>query len=334
MIGSKTISVSCASDHNYLCGLWVTLHSLCNHCSSGYALSIHILDCGLTSEDKSYLRVLESTFTHCSVTLAFHVVNLEPFKDLPSWRGNHATYARLLLQDILADEDYTIYTDVDMLWERDIAELWEMQTDDKVLWAATDGSSVKLLSSGKKRSIVAQQEGFDFAETSYFCAGLLMMNLKRLREMNFTMRAKQFLKERQAMIAFCDQDCYNFLIPQEDVQRLDFRWGVFAIVYGRRGEINTPTVIHYAKSAPWIFKDCVATDRWWRYLRDRAGCDVFGQEARSWRRKACRHISFYWLRSTLIVRILYRLMNARSATKYERLLVPEKYPFSTDELYE
>ena len=138
MIGSKTISVSCASDHNYLCGLWVTLHSLCNHCSSGYALSIHILDCGLTSEDKSYLRVLESTFTHCSVTLAFHVVNLEPFKDLPSWRGNHATYARLLLQDILADEDYTIYTDVDMLWERDIAELWEMQTDDKVLWAATD----------------------------------------------------------------------------------------------------------------------------------------------------------------------------------------------------
>lgn len=336
MMMSNTISVSCASDHNYLCGLWVTLHSLCNHCSSGYTLNIHILDCGLTSEDKSHLRKLESTFQHCSVKLSFHVANLDAFKDLSSWRGGHATYARLLLQDILADENYTIYTDVDMLWERDVAELWRMQTEDKVLWAATDGSSVKLHASGKERSAVARQEGFDFDEASYFCAGLLMMNLRRLREMNFGERAKQFLKERQAIIAYCDQDCYNFLVPENEVGRIDFRWGVFSAVYGRRGEINTPAVIHYAARAPWSFKvkDNVASDRWWRYLYNVAGCSVFGSEAPLWRRKACRIVFRYRVRSTFLVRMLHRLVKARGAKKCEWRFAPEKFPFAPDELYE
>lgn len=330
---SRVISISCASDHNYLCGLWVTLHSLCHHCSPGYTLRIHILDCGLHAEDLPRLKALETSFQHCSVQVHFHTVSLETFKDCPTWRGGHATYARLLLQDVLVDEDFTIYTDVDTLWLRDVAELWEQRSDAAILWAGRDGSGVHLLSSGKDSVECFKAHGVDLQPHEYYCAGLLMMHLKRLREMQFTSQVEDTLKRCHAILSFADQDIYNLLIRGKDIAYLDFRWGEFATVYGRRGGLDLPVVIHYAKSAPWTFKTSLVTMRWWLYLHKVAGYAVFGAEAGRWRRRAWSYFIVYALRRSWLGRMLFRLVNVRSAKKYERFLFPERYPLSQDELY-
>lgn len=332
MAEQNVISVSCASDHNYLCGLWVTLHSICKHCAAGYTLRLHVLDCGLTEDDVQRLKALETTFTHCKVELCFHIVSLDCFKDCPTWRGGHAPYARLLLQDVLSEEDFTIYTDVDTLWLRDISELWSMRSQDYLLWAVRDGSELQGLSSGKACAERFNSKGFNVNPRDYYCSGLLMMNLKRLREKDFTTLVAQTLKDIVSDVVFPDQDLYNVLINGKDVCYVDFRWGEFAVVYGRRGGLDKPVVIHYAKSAPWKFKICFVTALWWKYLHHEAGYDVFGSEAKMWRKRARMRFFSYALRRSWAVRMLFRLLNRRSAKKYEIYLFPDKYPMPAEEI--
>ena len=329
---TETISISCASDHNYLCGLWVTMHSICKHCSPGNILHFHILDCGLTLDDICRLKVLETTFTHCSVTLQFHIVSLDAFEDAPTWRGNHVTYARLLLQDILKDEDFTIYTDIDTLWLHDVATLWAMRSQESVLWGATDGSGVKLLSFGEKRLADFKACGKTLQPQDYFCAGLVMLNLKRLREMRFTTLATQALKTFSSCLQFADQDLYNLLIQRDALQYLDFRWGEFAQVYGRRG-LEHSVVIHYANSAPWKFKPTFANSLWWNYLCDEARFSVFGPDAKKWQWRSIKFRLAYRLRRSWFLSCFARWWNRRSAKKNAYYLAPMKYPLVQEECY-
>lgn len=328
MEAKKVISVSCVSDHNYLCGLWVALHSICLYCSAGYTLRFHILDCGLLAEDVQRLKTLETLIDHCKVELCFHTVSLERFKDCPMWRGGYAPYARLLLQDLLADEVFTIYTDIDTLWLRDISELWALRSHDYLLWAVRDGSELPELSSGMNRATHFAKRGITLNPSDYYCSGLIMMNLKRLREIDFSKRIMQVLKDYAADIVFPDQDVYNVLINGKDVYYLDFRWGEFAVVHGRRGGIDLPVVIHYAKSAPWVFKACYATSLWWKYLRDEAGYDVFGPKIGEWKLRTWKALMMYAVRKSRLVRQFFKIVNPRSAAKTATYLFPEKYPLS------
>lgn len=55
------------------------------------------------------------------------------------------TYARLLLPDLLSDVTYVIYTDVDILWLADIAELWDSIDEDAIMHISPGGSPPKEL---------------------------------------------------------------------------------------------------------------------------------------------------------------------------------------------
>ncbi len=85
--------------------------------------------------------------------------------------------------------------------------------------------------------------------TYYLSFGLLLMNLRRLRQNNFVARAQAFLTENIAHLRFPDQDLYNCFYPIPETVLLDWRWGEFqrltvcAIVW-RRALSTTPTPLH------------------------------------------------------------------------------------------
>lgn len=280
------ISVSCASDHNYLCGLWVTLHSLCARCRDGVALRITVLDTGLTDSDRTALRVLERLFPGHPVTLDFRRISVAEFGDLPAWRGSHTAYARLLLQDILGDEEYTVYTDVDTLWLRDVGELWDRR-DERILQAVPDGSGLAEYSSGKEKAAAFAALGLTIRPEDYFCSGLLLMNLARLRESDFAGRVRALMREHPEVLSFPDQDIYNFLLPAPMTGLLEYTWGEFAAAYGLR-PTGEPRVIHYANAAPWTHHLSAVGMLWWQWLADAAGTAALGADSGRFRRRARR----------------------------------------------
>lgn len=243
------ISVSCASDESYYCGLLVSLHSLVSHAKEGSRLICHVLDTGLSEKSKTDLLHRLSSIPKHSAKVVFHSIDVSLFEDLPEWHGSHAAYGRLLLHDILKDEDYTIYTDVDTLWLRDVSELWAMRGQVPILAATPDGSVLREFSSGDERARKFSEYGKDINPDGYYCSGLMLMNLKELRRVNFTAKWRELIKISPDLLRFADQDVYNWFFQSSDILYLDFRWGEFAAAYGLR-DVTSPRVIHYANASP------------------------------------------------------------------------------------
>lgn len=314
------ISISCASDEAYYCGLLVTLHSLVSSAAEGSSIVCHVLDTGLSGESRRDLPQRLAAIPARTVTVEFHTVDDGVFEGLPKWRGGYTAYVRLLLQDILADEDFTVYTDVDTLWRRDVRELWNMRRNVPVLAAVPDGSCLTELSSGRSTAALFAQRGRNIDPSAYFCSGLFLMNLKELRTRGFSSRWMSFLRENPGLLEFPDQNLYNWFFPVPDTRLLDWRWGEFSTAYGLRGT-HEPRVIHYARQAPWKKKISAVGMLWWNYLRENLGDTRFGASARR------RWLVFRILRNRLVFNLLYgtvALFNRKVYAKRRQAIFPEE----------
>lgn len=315
----REISISCASDEAYYCGLLVTLHSLVSHAAEGTSLVCHVLDAGLSDASRDDLSRRLAAIPGRTATVQYHKVDVSRFEGLPTWRGGHTAYVRLMLQDILADEDFTVYTDIDTLWLRDVNELWDMRGQTPVLAAVPDGSGLADLSSGDRTAALFAAHGRVIAPASYFCSGLFLMNLKELRERDFSTRWMAFLRENPDLLEFPDQNLYNWFFPVPDTLLLDWRWGEFSTAYGLR-DTAEPRVIHYARQAPWKKKISAVGMMWWNYVRENLGDTWLGAAARR------RWLVFRILRNPVVFSLLYgfaALFNRKVYRKRREAIFPE-----------
>jgi lipopolysaccharide biosynthesis glycosyltransferase len=305
------ISISCASDEAYYCGLLVTLHSLVSHAKEGSRLVCHVLDTGLSENSRVDLTSRISSIPGRSAKVVFHSIETLSFEDLPTWRGSHTAYVRLLLQDILQDEDYTIYTDVDTLWLRDVSELWAMRDQVPVLAAAPDGSGLREFSSGDERAQKFSEYGKSIAPDRYYCSALMLMNLKELRNRNFTAQWREFVKADYDIIKFADQDVYNWFFQSSDILCLDFVWGEFSVSYGQR-EMLSPRVIHYANAAPWKKSVNTVNALWWGYILNNL------QDSKIAFRAKLESIKYSFLRSVIGFNLIYGLLSIFNRKIYRK----------------
>ena len=314
------ISISCASDEAYYCGLLVTLHSLVSHAAEGTALVCHVLDTGLSETSREDLSRRLSAIPGRAATVQYHKVDVSRFDELPTWRGGHTAYVRLMLQDILADEDFTVYTDIDTLWLRDVNELWNLRGRTPVLAAVPDGSGLADLSSGAATASLFARHGRVIDPAAYFCSGLFIMNLKELRARDFSSKWMAFLRESPGLLDFPDQNLYNWFFPVPDTLLLDWRWGEFSTAYGLRGTAE-PRVVHYARQAPWKKKVSAVGMMWWNYVRENLGDTWLGSAARR------RWLAFRILRNPLVFTVIYgatALFNRKVYAKRRRAIFPEE----------
>jgi lipopolysaccharide biosynthesis glycosyltransferase len=306
-----SISISCASDEAYYCGLLVTLHSLVSYAKEGSRFICHVLDTGLSEKSKTDLVNRLSLIPERSVKVVFHPIDASQFENLPEWRGSHTAYGRLLLHDILKDEDYTIYTDVDTLWLRDVSELWAMRGQVPVLAVAPDGSGLREFSSGDERAGKFSEYGRDIDPGGYYCSGLMLMNLKELRNRNFTAKWREFIKTSSDTMRFADQDVYNWFFQSSDILCLDFVWGEFSGSYGQR-EMLSPRVIHYANAAPWKKSVNTVNALWWGYILNNL------QDSKIAFRAKLESIKYSFLRSVIGFNLIYGLLSIFNRKIYRK----------------
>ena len=88
----------------------------------------------------------------------------------------------------------------------------------------------------------------------YFCAGVMSVNLRTMREEEITEQVFAFLdKYRDAK--FADQTALNTILAGR-VKLLDQRWQTQTLLLPS-GRLSTPVVLHYANEVPWR-----RTSRW------------------------------------------------------------------------
>ena len=169
-----------------------------------------------------------------------------------------AIFYRLFIPDMFPQYDKAIYLDCDTVLCADIAELYDIDIKDSFIGAVADQAVASVVAF---REYTKNALGI-YAE-KYFNSGVITLNLKKLREMNFFQTFFSVLSS-YAFIVAPDQDCLN-LICKKKVHYYSKAWNAMPIGGGKGVK---PKLVHYNLSLkPWHYDGVLYAEYFWEYAR-------------------------------------------------------------------
>lgn len=166
---------------------------------------------------------------------------------------SRATYARFAIPDLVRDWSRVVYLDCDLVVQADLEPLYHSELGGTALGAVTDHWI--------DPAAFAQTWGLVPAQARYFNAGVLVLDLARLREHGGFARAVVALGAHGAAMPFMDQDALNLAFWGEwqpldrswNVQRAALMPGFEAAAQASAGpERGIPKIVHFTGAEkPW-----------------------------------------------------------------------------------
>lgn len=213
-----------------------------------------------------------------------HVIACEApdyFEDSYEVRGiSISTYLRLSLHRVLDHLDKVIYSDVDVLFGGSLAEMWNTEMDGYLL------AGVKGANNFRNTWETLQQKGYaeelDGLQGNYINAGVLLMNLKAIREINpdnewLDMTRKQYFYQDQDILNITCKGRIRYLPLYYNVAahltKKDFRMYSDEELYtekDRKEAWEHPRVLHYTGEKPWNNRGTYKAGYWWDYVDSQA----------------------------------------------------------------
>ena len=235
---NKTINICLACDDNYSKYAGVVIASALANANEDDNLHIYILDGGITSVHKEEILSLK-IIKDCEIT--FVQIDESLFEDYKKVKTHSyislATYYRLKLTSLLDYIDKIIYFDCDFIINSSLKELFNIEMKDFLIAGVRDIS----------RKMTKKNP-------TYVNAGMLMFNLKKMREQNLEEEFLSWTKENIKSIKLGDQEIINE-VCKDKILIVEDEWNVQSSNFTNRSSYtNKPRAIHYvAKKKPWHF---------------------------------------------------------------------------------
>ena len=177
---TTNIPVFFATDDNYAPFLGVAIHSLTENLSKDSVCTINVLTAGLSAYNRSALRrSVKGRSTINFIDVSDKVKALADKLHLRDYYTK-ATYYRFFIADLFPEYDKALYLDCDIVITGDVTDLYNTPLGGKLVGAIQDELIQKVNIFGKYSENV-----LNIPRTKYFNAGVLVMNLKAMREMDF-----------------------------------------------------------------------------------------------------------------------------------------------------
>lgn len=264
----KNVTIVYASDEKFLLQTYVSIYSVLKARKAKYYINFVIL-VPVGTKNCEY----NTRWTFSDYSIVFEEIADSLFDDLQMTITHitKPTYYRLLIPEILKSLDKCIYLDGDTICCSDIIQLYEEQIEDNYI----GGCMGELLDwSVDSASRFADELDVSNGE-EYINAGVLLMNLTKLREIS-----NELLSESRKNYRLQDQDvinkcCYGkikILHPRYNLyswtrnmyrRNMTFRYNRNDI----KEAMNNPCIIHYANeyTKPWRNDKCILHDLWWNH---------------------------------------------------------------------
>lgn len=192
------IHIAFAPDDNYVMPTTVAMASLLKNEIKKVCIYILFIEGNLQEENK---YILQNTADKFDTKIKFIEVKKEKLKEFPSFRHGLSAYLRILAPQLLADVDKLLYLDGDLIVDKSVKALYDIDISEYQLAAVAD---LKPFFSPNYTELI----GYHFNHP-YFNTGILLMNLKALREINLQEQVKKYLKTYKELIYHEDQDILN-----------------------------------------------------------------------------------------------------------------------------
>lgn len=257
----NTIPIVLAIDPRVEIPAGVALSSLLTCASKGTFYDIYILHSDRHDFSASKINALKDRFPACNIT--FRPVNGE-FEGAFEIRGiTEACYYRLLIPELIPEYDKVLYSDVDVIFRRDLCSFYETDLGDNYFGGV---NIVKSMDDSFLRHI--KDLGLP-AEKGYINSGCLIFNSRKLLEDGKLMQFRELARRR---FKYQDQDIINIACAGK-ILFMPVGFNLTTAMYEslpaggiEDGSIADGTV-HYAGPKPWN-EVCPNMDIWWKYYRN------------------------------------------------------------------
>lgn len=259
------VNIVLTINNKYAVPTYITIQSLFQYAAIGRRYRVIIISEDLTRGNRKELELLQKETRH---ELKFiYLSELNVITPKVSYYWPKVVYYRLVLCDILKEYDKVIFSDVDILVQGDLYDVWkiEMGSSEIAAVAAEDN---------RKGSFHQYYEEND-RERIYW-DGFMVMNLKEMRKNNWVSRCNVSLKKYQNRLRMADLEIINMIA--NNIIPLDIRyvylqslydatditetyeWQFLRRIYTKEyleREKEKVIIIHYAgiMGNPWIRKN-------------------------------------------------------------------------------
>lgn len=227
-------------------------------------------------------------------------------------------YARFFIPQILTAYRKILYLDIDMLILDDVAKLYQFDLGDYSLAATRDFVSLVDIGVFTKNFELYLSHDLELKQRhDYFCSGVMLMDLLKLRQEKFTRRCLARL-QKIATPLYVDQDVLNCLFAGR-VKYLPERWNIMLLCFDsdiieRVKKTNNdnqqkllaywrmmdnPGIIHFSGGVkPWLKRSSPFASWWWQVAWQ---SPFFGRIVL---RKFKQHFTYLWEQTWLVLKNL------------------------------
>jgi lipopolysaccharide biosynthesis glycosyltransferase len=245
--------------------LAVTARSILENLDRKRKLQLFIIDGGI---EKSNKRKIQKSLNCDRCTIEWLKVSNSVVENLPLATGvsSHvsiASYYRLLIPELLPkDLPKAFYLDSDLIVDRDLGELWDIDMGENYLLAVQDPGTPYV--SSQPFGLARYQELGIPADAKYFNAGVLAINLEKWRSDRIAGKIFEYLDRNRQYVRSHDQDGLNAVLAGKWGELnpcWNQQWAIFTYhswqesplseaVYNE--VINRPYIVHFSSVAkPW-----------------------------------------------------------------------------------
>ena len=257
----EIIPVFFTIDDSYAPLLGAALYSMLKNASKVYQYKVFVLYQGLSSRNKEKLAGLAAE--NCEIQFFEMKDQLHTITDRMSnrLRADYFTltiYFRLFIPALFPEYDKGIYLDSDIVVPGDISELYQIPLGENLLGAAIDPvvSAVPELTRHAELCVGVESD-------RYFNSGVLLMNLKKLREAGIDQRFLELLNKYHFDCIAPDQDYLNAMCKGK-VSYLPAFWD--AMPSDAAEPVENPKLVHFNLFAkPWYYDNIQYEQYFWPY---------------------------------------------------------------------
>ena len=215
------IPIVFATDKNYLFYTCVAITSLAEHAAKDTTYSIFILMDEETQEAVNWIERLNQTYQKIWVEKVLVDTKALVNATICNNHVTKATFYRLLLDHMLLEEK-CIYLDSDIIVTEDLTELYQIELGENYLAGCRDIWIDRM--STEQRENRRLKIGI-LSMDSYINAGVLVMNLKKIRDDQVQTK---FLSHLEKKYPYEDQDILNVCCYGK-ILRIPQKWNLFTL---------------------------------------------------------------------------------------------------------
>lgn len=206
MFDKKNAHIVYASDDKFAEILGVSLVSLYENSKDLNEITVYILDSGISDENKNKLLMISSSYSRTDIKfISARNVSKILEMNVNTDRGSLSQYARLFISsDLPSDLERVLYLDCDIIINKSVSELWQLDMQGNTIAALKDAFSRQY-----RKNIELQNNDV------MFNSGVMLVDLNKWRKNKIESKLLEFIKRKNGKIQQGDQGALNAVLSKE-----------------------------------------------------------------------------------------------------------------------